>query len=495
MKYIITLIISLCLSHALLGQYSFELTIASDEDETFYDAIEDTNADIVLVGRIGDLYNLDWDPYILKIYPNGDTMSKRIASADTNGWFQNIELLNDGNYMLFGKCITGTDIDYDKLWLCKMDTALNVIFHKTYNVLSAPYTRCHFSRSHTDTDHNIILSGGVSYDSDQRNENGDFIFVKCNQQGDTLLTKTQHFEFGQQMYDITQIPNTTDYLGVGGFIDMHNFGPIRLDSAFNIKQIRHFYSQISILGCMHWLTDTSYLFAACNYVFGSDEQQVGTYIIDTALNYQKQLILGKIDTVEYPAYDHSIGYVNDTTIYIGAQQIHPSWWITRQNVLELYVIDRELNLLGHKDFTDPDARLFLNGILPTADMGCLFYGARCAEENQHEYDVKIIKVLREDIEIEISPITVTSELVHQINAKAYPNPAREVLNIPLSKNIGLENTRIQIFDMNGKKISDRLLNGQGNVLQVSLSTLRPGMYFYTILSKGEKPVTGKFIKN
>ncbi|MFA5478306.1 MAG: hypothetical protein WC271_16565, partial [Bacteroidales bacterium] len=65
MKYIITLIISLCLSHALLGQYSFELTIASEEDETFYDAIEDTNADIVLVGRIGDLYNLDWDPYIL----------------------------------------------------------------------------------------------------------------------------------------------------------------------------------------------------------------------------------------------------------------------------------------------------------------------------------------------------------------------------------------------------------------------------------------------
>jgi len=494
MKYIITLILALCVSYFLFGQYSFELTIASEEDEIFYDAIEDNNRDIIMAGRIGDRYTLAWDPYILKIYPNGDTLSKRIASADTNGWFQIVELLDDGNYMFFGKCITGTDVNYDKLWVCKMDTALNVIFHKTYN-LPGSYTQCHFSRSFTDSDRNIILSGSIRSDPDNRDELGDFNFVKCNQQGDTLLTKKQHFEFGQMMYDITQVPNTTDYLGVGGFIDMHNFGPIRMDSAFNIKQICHFYSQISILGCMHWLTDTSYLFAARNYVLGSDESQVGTYIIDTALNYQKQLILGKIDTVEYPAYDHSIGYVNDTTIYIGAQEIFMGYWHTFPNLLELFVIDRELNLLGHKDFTDPNGHYLLNGVLSTADMGCLMYGTRYAEENHYEYDVKIIKVLREDIEIEISPITATPEVLQQINGIAYPNPVYHTLNIPLPESSWSKEVNIQIFTINGKKIVDRSLYADGNVFRVNVDLLKPGMYVYTTFIDNTAQNTGKFIKN
>ncbi len=245
---------------------------------------------------------------------------------------------------------------------------------------------------------------------------------------------------------------------------------------------------------MEWLTDTSYLFATMNSYNTKNENEIGVFHIDTSLNYQKHLVLGKADTADYPAWRQSIAYANDTTIYIGGMQMYVGFWVTIPNVLELYVIDRELNLLGHKDFGSGDANYQLWGILPTSDMGCLLYGTRYSEQNGSEFDIHIIKVRREDIEISISPITATGEMLRQINGKAYPNPAHNILNIPLKGYSGAGNKRVQIFTINGKKITDRNLGREGNVLQVNVGTLAPGMYLYTIYSAAGKPLTGKFIK-
>nr|NQU90716.1 T9SS type A sorting domain-containing protein [Bacteroidota bacterium] len=494
MKNFLTILLIL-ISNALLSQYSFEYTIASDEDETFYNGIEDNNNNIILTGRIGNFDSQDWDPYILKIYQNGDTMSKRIMSADTSGWFQTVELLNDGNYLFLGQSAIQNGSDFDHLWVCKMDTALNIVFQKAYKMTTDFYFSASYSISFTDSDHNIVLSGGVRYYTVFPNYHWDMAFAKLNQQGDTLLTKIHHNEFEQRIFDISQIPNTKDYLAIAGNFGYYNFGPVRFDSAFNIIEIKHFYNNILNLGNCKWLSDTSYLFATIYHYDTKDENQISIYKIDTALNYQQQLTVGKIDTADYPAWRQSIAYANDTTIYIGGMEMYIGFWVTTPNVLELYVIDRELNLLGYKEFGSGDANYQLWGIMPTSDMGCLLYGTRYSEENGNEFDIHIIKVLREDIEISISPITATNEMLHQMNRKPYPNPAYHTLNIPLNEYSGLEDKRLQIFNINGKKVTDRYLCGDGNVLQVNTTSLTPGMYLYTIHSNGGKSSSGKFIKN
>ncbi len=159
MKSIFTLVFSL-FACTLFGQYSFEYTIASDEDEALYAGIEDNSNNMVLTGRIGSWDNFDWDPYILKVYPNGDTMSKRMVSVDTNGWFQTVEQIDDGNYMFLGQCAINNGSDFDHLWVCKMDTALNIVFQKTYKITTDFYFSIAYSNSFIDSDRNIVLAGG-----------------------------------------------------------------------------------------------------------------------------------------------------------------------------------------------------------------------------------------------------------------------------------------------------------------------------------------------
>lgn len=175
-------------------------------------------------------------------------------------------------------------------------------------------------------------------------------------------------------------------------------------------------------------------------------------------------------------------------------EMYIGFYVTTPNVWELYVIDRELNLLGYKEFGSGDANYQLWGMLPTSDMGCLLYGTRYSDENGNEYDIHIVKVRREDIEISISPITATKEILQEINYKAYPNPAYHTLNIPLKEYSVLESKRLQIFNIKGKKITDRNINGEGNVLQVNVNSLNPGMYLYRIISKDKNLLSGKFIK-
>lgn len=131
----VLLILLLLIYNSLYSQYSFEYTIASDEDELIFSSIEDNKHNIILVGRIGDRVQTLYDAYIIKIFPNGDTLSRRIHRADTNCNFRTIELLDDGNYFITGNFGLNNSFHYDHLWICKMDTSLNILFEKSYKVI------------------------------------------------------------------------------------------------------------------------------------------------------------------------------------------------------------------------------------------------------------------------------------------------------------------------------------------------------------------------
>ena len=486
------------------GQNSFEILIASDEDEVMMDGIEDNNGEIVLTGVIGDITIGDYDAYVIKISADGTFISKRFEREDTVSVFNEIVLLNDGNYLALGAYSpVGNFSERDHFWICKLDEQLNIVFEKSF-IVNEFYHSTGSGYSMTDDNGDIIVAGAANYfDPPNPTIMYDLMFVKLNQEGDTLSTKYHHYYGWQIAYELTQIPNSTDYLVIGGtFDDFLSFVEyVRFDSAFNMvsfKNIPDYISPEISIGTEGssdlWVSDTSFLYSATFYFPEKNESAVCAFVIDTNANLLQELYFDRPDTIEHAAWKNSMAYVNDTTIYIGGFQSVMDPWLNAPTILELYVIDRELNLLGNKDFGG-DANNQLLGIMPVSDGGCLMYATRFDnEQGIPERDIRIIKVLREDIETSISPMTVTKEVLQQYNYKPYPNPASQFINIPLIECTTHKNKRISVFNINGKKIMDREIKGEGNVLQVNINSLSPGIYLYIITANEENSVKGKFIK-
>jgi len=473
---------------SLHAQNSFEFTYGTSEDELLLNAVEDNSGNVVIVGRIGDRSTFNYDPLILKVYLDGSYVTKRLNLPDTNGYFATINLLEDSNYLITGSYGLTSGFNYEYFWICKLDTNLNVLSEKSYHLADGSnYNGLFLEYSLVDNENNIVVVGGKSYEPSFF----DMCLIKLNQQGDTLLTRTHHFEFGARIININCIPNSNDYLGIAGLINFQNYGPVRFDSVFNILDIKHFYSSFENKGTSdHWLNDTTYMYSCLNIIVDSGKQQdrIGVYNIDTALRYHKSLLLDKPDTSDYPAWRTSMAYANDSTVYIGGFINILDFYPTVPNCIELYLIDTGLNLLGYKEF-GWDANYDVWGMVATSDNGCLLYGNIRTEENTTESDVHIIKVRREDFDL---TTTVKKIDFNTIHAKVWPNPARNKLFIELPKIFG-ESSNFQIFNILGREFTRRQVQGRGNILEVNVQPLAPGTYVYHITGNGHK-ISGKFIK-
>ena len=80
--------------------------------------------------------------------------------------------------------------------------------------------------------------------------------------------------------------------------------------------------------------------------------------------------------------------------------------------------------------------------------------------------------------------------VDQIKFAMYPNPAKTNLNIVLPSNI--ENAKVQIFDILGKKVLQKDLQTSYNTLNVA--NLNAGIYLVKIVGKGNTFGVKQFVK-
>lgn len=186
-----------------------------------------------------------------------------------------------------------------------------------------------------------------------------------------------------------------------------------------------------------------------------------------------------------------MAYVNDSTIYGGAcfykdlgGECHAS----------ACLYDTDMEMLGRKEFVEPEygdnsACLF---VLPLLDGGCLVSISRSYLNNSGYRYGKLIKMSREDF----NPIPCSVEELPQeaVKALAYPNPAKDELNIDISGLLEHNEHRIQIIDALGHICMDRIIRGEGNVLMVGVSSLKPGIYVYSIYNAEKEIARNKFIK-
>ena len=185
-----------------------------------------------------------------------------------------------------------------------------------------------------------------------------------------------------------------------------------------------------------------------------------------------------------------MAYYNDTTIY-GA--IDCKWYLAGPSITRICLVDTEMEVLGLKEITTEACDYYAPGsILSTPDGGCIISVMEHYEFGENHVKGKIIKLSREDF----NPIPCSVKEVPQeaIKALAYPNPAKDELNIDISGLPENEKHRIQITDALGHICMDRIIRGEGNVLTVGVANLPAGMYTYQIYNDKKTLSSGKFVK-
>ena len=195
--------------------------------------------------------------------------------------------------------------------------------------------------------------------------------------------------------------------------------------------------------------------------------------------------INKPDTLFY-AYG-GMAYANDSTVYVSTRCHTVSWLDPFYPCL--YLVSTELEVLGKVELWD-ELDYFPQAVFPTSDGGCVFF--IIGDQLWIEPVQKIIRFSREDF----NPIPCSVKEVPQkaIKASAYPNPAKDALNIDISDVHNLEGCRISITDALGRPCVDRFVRGEGNVLTVGVSGLKAGVYTYRVYNAEKELAGGKFVK-
>ena len=493
---LIVIIAGLLSCNSICGQNSFELIYSTPDNEEIIDGVLHSSGNVYLVGRKISFETMNFHTLILKVNAEGTMDVVEWQYQDTIGYFPQLLELENNNIMLIGQCSISPDSKSNKRWLRIIDSQLNVISDHFY-FQDTSYISVYQNKAIIDYDGNIVVLGVVQFsDINIDHLTSDFFMAKYSQDGQAIDFKV--FPFAnhiEEVYDLTCIPGTDQYLAVTSafFIGMPTPQIVRISNHLDLISNISFTNSSDIespCDLDHWLSNSTYLLSSLKLDWDGNNDQVGVFKADTSANIINSIELGKLDTIDYPAWFNSSEYINDTTIYIGGFINYITFWTTEPSFVELYLIDTNLNLLGYRQFGG-DINYLLYGITATADGGCLLYTSTYSDSNFYqERDIHIFKVPRDSIEI----ITHIYELpdVTRKELHAFPNPVKDVINIPF--NASIENIRISLYKSDGKKIMDISKSNKGNLITIDMRNLPSGVYIYNISSQCIAISSGKFIK-
>ena len=501
-KYLLFLIILLCLMHdKVIGQQSFEFLYTTPADNVISNGVVDHFSNAILVGHIGDAaYAGSLDGFVMKVYPDGTYMAKQFELSDYNNSFHSVVVLDNGNYMILGSKGDTNHIYYRKyFWVLTLDQELEVLSDKAYEI-DDYYTGVGTTmKAILDNEGNIVIAGHVLERVNEYQYFGDYVMYKLTQQGDTLLSRYYNFPYTQAADELMRIPESDHLLLLGDRITTNAIPSVLiLDSEMEILNSYSFQIYPSPLSqrlsTAKWLNETDFLMAGTRQL--QDERYIDNYIavfrMNTSAELFEELMLTVPDTSIYRAWNRSITEANDSTIYVAGFQAFAD--ISTPNAVYLFLIDSQMNLLGRKSFYIGDDQYQVRGTLAMPDDGCLMTISkmRISDQGYLERDVYIRKYLREDFEIITS---VEDYPLNKIAAKAWPNPADNLLHISLE---GLEtgqDFRLFIYNIAGQKYLDKAHIVSGNTVQCRIDVLPAGTYVYEIEADRQHLISGKFIKN
>jgi hypothetical protein len=346
-KFITFLAFLLFIAFNLSAQDSFEIRLDTDENEQIYKGSQHPSGSYFFTGRQGFDFQTS-SPYIIRVSESGvvkDTVFKR---EEINGFFPTLEFLDNGNILLIGHCkLHDTLTKFDHLRLWEIDTNLNIVQEKTFYMLKDEYYEYYSWYSLIDSSGTIIIAGNYKYYPGHY----DMIYSKISQNSDTLITKSYHFQFTQFAGKIFLKPDG-QYLSIVERIYLtHPLSLVELDTNLDIISISQTVTEYnSYQGTtISWLNDSMNFQSASRYDFSTESMQIGVSVHDRNYQIVDEIVIDRPDTVDYPAYNISHSFINDSTIYVCGFQSYSDFYVLTPSAIFLYLFDKDLNILGYLD--------------------------------------------------------------------------------------------------------------------------------------------------
>ena len=497
MRTIIFIISIGLFANIIFSQESFRLEWEIEDNLSPADAIVDSEGNTIVVGIIRKVnQNYDGDGFIFKMTPEGEYLYFRYPSEpDTNIFFAEVIEINNGNYFVLADY--GPNDYYnpnETLMVLVFDQELNLIIEKKYN-LSDSYSSIGSQNLIVEDNENILLAASVRQAGTQSVH--DLAFYRFTQAGDTLETKFIHYPHSVSIYDFDKIPGSNNYLMLewstqsSGDFECYILKPDLTADTINFHYSFDYYVSNKDHICDYWYPDKTFMMATgLSFNVKDLDEGLGVFRCDTLANISEYLYLNKVDIYDRHAFRQCMSYADENSIYI-AGFMADFWNCNSPDSLELYVVDTALNQIAYKSLGG-DISYDAVGVLTAQDKGAIIYGVAWHPVGENCYgNLVIYYVSREDLGLTTK--VFDTEMPNN-EAKVYPNPANEVINIRVNKKQLGQNSRIKLFNSSGRKVYDYKLPDKGNTIQLNITNLEKGLYMYEITNEKQKISNGKFIK-
>ena len=177
----------------------------------------------------------------------------------------------------------------------------------------------------------------------------------------------------------------------------------------------------------------------------------------------------------------SIGFDHDNNVYMVGQMdnIMANEFLNRN--LYIAYLDENLNKLGEIYHVD-DYAYMVKSMAACPEGGCL---VSCNKSNEVTLETGncLIKVSKEAFD----GIDEAHDAGFAV-AMAYPNPAKDVLNIRTA----LQNACVKVYDLSGKMIYNQEITD--NITSINTTSWPSGTYIWKVISDGKEAESGKWIK-
>jgi len=159
--------------------------------------------------------------------------------------------------------------------------------------------------------------------------------------------------------------------------------------------------------------------------------------------------------------------------------------------INLFCLDEAGNLRWSK-YLGGDALYRLNGVIATADKGCIVYVKRYEQgvNKQYEADSYYLKFDKNGNVVEPLSTHIPEQEANNYNIQIYPNPAYKWLYLNILDDLLKEQLTLNIFNLKGQLVLAQKLNNTA----INIQYLANGNYTYAISNSSKKIKSGKFIK-
>ncbi|MBP5346350.1 MAG: T9SS type A sorting domain-containing protein [Bacteroidales bacterium] len=511
MKNNLIIVLLLTLSTRLIGQ-EWTVTIDTGCKWRVQDNIAVDEGESVLgIGYADD------DGFVVKIDKDGEYVDRVVHLPGMMLAYYSAVQLDNGNFMVFGVCDDSLcDPAFQRyIRVDVFDNALEPVVSRTYEVADSTF-ECFSAadrgfgmlKAITSPSGTVILLAAPAYYVEGSGYyRRALLLYELDREGNILVRKPHPALGAAYFQEVTYEPHSDNLLVAlqGGSYQNSSGGPGIYVVDMNLEVVARkdmqgvqggygyevdFIQDITMDG--RWFDGGRILLNTIKvHLAKSSFPYASLYVIDSALNVYGEVRLPPYDSIMFLPLGTSTAYIDDSTVFATTYcSISFASSIEQANVI---LLDKHLNLLGRKVFSNPDYTYHSGPPAVFADGGCLIpiYTWKPDWKNRiQQFRGSLMKFRRTDIEI-------TWDLVEEEGTEAllmpYPNPADGIVNIPIPASLG-DNAHILLFDAAGTRCLDQTLGRTGNLIRLDTSNLSPGLYLYRIVDGNGTMVEGKFVK-